>query len=164
MSPETHPAEELWQQLAQQRLRLADTVSINSLSYRGQNWYLLRNQLDHQQMRVNERTYQILSRLDGQQTLAEATEPFLADNMNQAIRQGLIGALLQLHAADMLTSDSPRNLQALVAEQRRRQRQKALSRWFRLLSPRLPLIDPDQFLGRTVRGVSWMLHPAMLVQ
>lgn len=157
-----HPSEHLWQQLANQRLSLLDTISVSSLSYRGQNWYVLRNQLDHQQMRVNERTYEILSRLDGQRTLAQASQSLLTENTDDTARQGLLGVLLQLHAAGMLVADSPQNLHALVEQQRYRQRQKTLSRWLRLLSPRLTLLDPDRFLGRTLPLVSWMLHPFML--
>lgn len=157
-----HPSEQLWQQLSAQRLRLLDTVSINSISYRGQNWYVLRNQLDHQQMRINEQTQELLSRLDGRRTLAQAVEPLLTEDADETTRQGLLAALLQLHASDMLASDSPHNLQALVEKQRRQQRQKTLSRWFRLLSPRLPLLYPDRFLSRTLSWVRWMLHPAML--
>ena len=157
-----HPSEQLWQQLAPQRLRLQDTVSIDCLSYRGRNWYLLRNQLDRQQIRVNERTQQVLSRLDGQRTLAQAVESQLSGDADATTRQGLLGILLQLHAAEMLTSDLPQDMQALVAQQRRRRRQRVRSRWFRLLSPRLPLFDPDRFLSRTLFRVSWLLHPAML--
>ena len=157
-----NPSEQLWQQLAPQRLRLRDTVSIDSLSYRGRSWYLLRNQLDRQQMRVNKRTQQMLSRLEGQRTLQQAAEPLLNSDVDAVTRQELLGVLLQLHAAEMLTSDLPQNMQALVAQQGRRRRQKAISRWFRIMSPRLPLFDPDHFLSRTLDRVSWMLHPITL--
>lgn len=153
--------EQRWQQVAAQRLKLRDTVSVDRLRYRGVNWYVLRNQLDRQQFRVDAGTYRLLSHLDGQRTLAESVALLSAGEQGSTDRNALLALLLQLHTAEMLASDAPQDPAMLVGQRRRRQGQASRARWFRLLSPRFALLDPDHFLERTLGRVRWVFSPVV---
>jgi putative peptide zinc metalloprotease protein len=158
------PAAGLWERVAGLRFRLRDSVSVDTLNFRGRNWYLLRNAFNRQQFRLSQGVYDLLAQMDGRRTLAQvcavgsATAPPAA-----AMQREVLTALTQLQAAGMLTSDAPGDVGSLIAQQRGQRRRKRLARWMRLLSPRLALIDPDRFLTRTYPAVAWLLHPAMLL-
>ena len=66
------PGAALWARLADQRLRLRDTVSVHPHRYRGRLWFLLRDTLGKQQFRLSRGIYDLVARLDGRRTLAEA--------------------------------------------------------------------------------------------
>ena len=138
----------LWQRMAGLRLHLRDTVSVHEHRYRGRHWYLLRDTLGKQQYRLSQGVYQLIARLDGRQTLAEAYARFTAGRPTQVDPQPeLLSTLTQLHAAGLLAADSLKDVGPLIAQQRQQRRKRNLSRWLRLLSPRMPLVDPDRFLG-----------------
>ena len=146
------------------RLHLRDTVSVHEHRYRGRHWYLLRDTLGKQQYRLSQGVYQLIARLDGRQTLAEAYARFTAGRPAQLDpKPELLSTLTQLHAAGLLAADSLKDVGPLIAQQRQQRRKRNLSRWLRLLSPRMPLVDPDVFLGRTLPWVGWFFHPAALL-
>jgi putative peptide zinc metalloprotease protein len=150
----------LWQRLAGLRFRLSDHVTVDPLRFRGSRWYLLRNGFNRQQLRLSERLYALVERLDGRRTVTQVMDGLAKPGEAEtAQKQEVISALTQLQAANMLTSDAPPDVAALLARQRQQQRRQRLARWLRLLSPRLPLIVPDAFLERTLPLVRWMLHP-----
>ena len=157
------PSTILWERMAGLRLHLRDTVSVHEHRYRGRHWYLLRDTLGKQQYRLSQGVYQLIARLDGRQTLAEAYARFTAGRSTQVDPQPeLLSTLTQLHAAGLLAADSLKDVGPLIAQQRQQRRKRNLSRWLRLLSPRMPLVDPDAFLGRTLPWVRWFFHPAAL--
>ncbi len=154
----------LWQRMAGLRLHLRDTVSVHEHRYRGRHWYLLRDTLGKQQYRLSQGVYQLIARLDGRQTLAEAYARFTAGRSTQVDPQPeLLSTLTQLHAAGLLAADSVKDVGPLIAQRQQQRRKRNLSRWLRLLSPRMPLVDPDQFLGRMLPRVGWFFHPAALL-
>jgi len=149
-----------WVTLSRQRLQLNDSVSVDELRYRGQRWYLLRNHLSRRQVRLSAPVFRVLAQLDGKRTLAEACGDEPCDT--PLAQQQLLNTLMQLQEAGML--DMPGgDIQALLAQRRRQRRMARISRWLRLLSPRLPLFDPDRFLDRTLPALNWLFHPLSLL-
>ena len=163
-APVDEPAAQLWRRLAGQRLRLRDTVSVHEHRYRGRPWFLLHDALAGKQYRLSAAVYRFVARLDGRRTLDEALQGL-------AMQRGaapdstpeLMGTLTQLHAAGLLAGDGVQDVAPLVARQRQQRRRRGLLRWLRLLSPRLPLVDPDAFLTRTLPWARPLLHPLALV-
>ena len=152
--------DDLWQRLSGVRLRLRDTVSVHALEYRGRAWYLLRDALSSQQFRLNGAVYAVLAELDGRRTLAQAWQRHVGQSEGSGgNKTDLLNALLQLQAAGMLDAGPTMDAAALVGRQRRQRRQQGLARWLRLLSPRLPLVEPDHFLTRSLPLVGWVFHP-----
>lgn len=153
----------LWDRLSGSRLRLRDTVTVGRLTYRGRPWFLLRDKLGGQQFRLSQAVYEVVGALDGRRTLAQVWSQLADRPGDPAQRQEeLCSVLLQLQGAGMLDSGTASDAQPLIARQRRQRRQRVLSRWLRLLSPRLSLLDPDRFLQRSLPWVAWCFHPMAL--
>ena len=158
------PTASLWERMADQRLHLRDTVSVHEHRYRGRAWYLLRDTLGKQQYRLSRGVYQLIARLDGRQTLSEAYARFAAGRQIQGEpTPELLTTLTQLHAAGMLAADLPTDVGPLIARQRQQRRKQNLSRWLRLLSPRMRLVDPDRFLERSLPWAGWFFRPVALL-
>ena len=158
------PGAALWARLADQRLRLRDTVSVHQHRYRGRLWFLLRDTLGKQQFRLSRGIYDLIGRLDGRRTLAEvlAADSKQSDSLAE-IPIELMTTLTQLHAAGLLASSSTGEVGPLIAQQKLMHRRNRFSRWARLLSPRMPLLDPDLFLRRLLPWVERLFHPFVLV-
>ena len=156
-------SEDLWQRLSGLRLRLRDTIDVHALEYRGRPWYLLRDGLSGQQFRLSRAVYAVLADLDGRRTLAQAWQRHAGHHEGfDGNTDDLLNALMQLQAAGMLDAGPPTDAAALVARQQRLRRQQGLARWLRLLSPRLPLVEPDGFLTRSLPLAGWVFHPRAL--
>ncbi len=156
-------SDDLWRRLSGVRLRLRDTVSVHALEYRGRPWYLLRDALSSQQFRLSGAVYGVLSALDGRRTLAQAWQRHAGQSEGtDSNRNDLLNALMQLQAAGMLDAGPTTDAAALVARQRSQRRQQGFARWLRLLSPRLPLVEPDRFLTRSLPLAGWVFHPLAL--
>ncbi len=153
----------LWERLSELRLRLRDTVTVDALTYRGHTWYLLRDTLSGQQFRLDQAAYDVVAELDGRRTLAQAWAGLPASTERADQQEDMCSVLLQLQGAGMLDVASVADAQALIARQRRQRRQRVLSRWLRLLSPRLSLVDPDDFLLRSLPLAAWFFHPLALL-
>ena len=98
-APQADPAAMLWARLANQRLRLRDTVTVHEHRYRGRRWYLLRDTLAKQQYRLSRGVYRLIERLDGRKTLAEAYARLDAGGPGRdGAPPELLTTLTQLHA------------------------------------------------------------------
>ena len=153
-----------WQRLAKSRPRLRDTVTIDTVVYRGQPWYLLRNPFGRAQLRVGFQLYRILCRLDGERTVESVWHDVVGDTGDALdLRDDLVGVLHRLYLSDMLATtetDTPlarADLSERLGDTQRR------GRWRRWLSPRLPLIDPDRGLQRLAGHAGWLFHPALML-
>lgn len=149
----------IWQQLAPLRLRLRDTVQTAPLTFRGQSWCLLHDNLERLQFRVRGAVAERLLQLDGRRTLAEV---FDADG-STAPGDDTLAAITQLHASGMLVGDSGNAPGRLLQRQREQRARSRMARWMRLLSPRFALLDPDRFLAAIAPWTAWLFHPASLL-
>lgn len=138
-----------WYRVAELRPRLRSHVRVHRHHYRGELWYVLEDRVSRRMHRFNPAAYYLIGLMDGQRSVQEiwdcAAHRFGDDVPSQ---QEAIQLLGQLHAAEVLQSDVAPD----VAELLRRTRKGRPSLWLQnLRSPlaiRLPLFDPDRFLGR----------------
>jgi putative peptide zinc metalloprotease protein len=156
--------ERAWQRLAAARPRLRDTVTIDTVVYRGRPWYLLRNQFGRAQLRVDFPLYRVLSRLDGQRTVESALREVASDAGDaMALREDLVAVLHRLYLSDMLAATEMDTAMARAELSDRQRTRGRPGRWRRWLSPRLPLVDPDRLLQRLADRAGWLFHPAVLL-
>lgn len=153
--PAEAPAAAIDERLAGLRLSKPETVSVHRVEYRGRPWYLLQDALGRRQVRISETAHALVSALDGRRTLAQVCE-------RQACDPQLNAVLLNLIDAGLLVTERP-SVDALLARQALQRRQRRMMRWMRLLSPRIPLIEPDAFVQRVLPWVGWLFHPWSLV-
>ncbi len=139
----------LWEHIAQLRPRLRGDVQLYPQVYRGERWYVLHDQSAAQYMRLNERAYAVLGRLDGDLTLEEILEHANEEETREPLSQDEVGALIgQLNSAEVLRDGLPINAQDVFRQyksQQRRRRQRSL---MNPLSIKIPLFDPDRLLNK----------------
>ncbi|NND90421.1 MAG: HlyD family efflux transporter periplasmic adaptor subunit [Granulosicoccus sp.] len=156
-------ASQLWQQMEGLRFRLSDCVSVNVLDYDGRSSYLLQSAFTRQKLRLSQGIYRLLMKFDGRRTLGQiCAAPEASEEPTPARQQEIVSALTQLQAAGMISSDKPREITALIRQGQGERREKQFAKYMRLLSPRLPLVDPDRFLAHTFPWIRWLFQPLFL--
>lgn len=122
--------------------------------YRGNIWYVLRDDASGRTHRFSPIAHDFIARMDGKRTVQEIWS--LTENApdDEALTQDEVLELLgRLHGADLLIADITPDSQELLQRFRTREQQKWKSKLWSPLSIRIPLIDPDRFLDRTLHWV-----------
>ena len=149
-----------WPRIAALRLRLRQHVHLYPQCYRGERWYVLRDESSGRFLRFNEGAYAVVGQLDGEQTLEQIRER-LQTAMGPAAPDvdEITGVVMQLFAIDALSSGLPADTRALFERYLRQRR----IRWQRsLMNPlalRIPLFDPDRLLERLLPWVRPLFSP-----
>src|SRR5690606_16396112 len=95
--------------------------------------------------------YLLIGRLDGTHTVQELWERIVDELGEDAPSQDdVIAALGQLHGADLLSSDVAPDTAELFVRQKKQRRQVWMQNLKSPMSLRIPLIDPERFLNRTM--------------
>ena len=140
-----------WYRVAQLKPRLRGHAQIHRHEYRDELWYVLQDHAKGRYYRFTPATYQVLGRMDGKQTVQQlwelASEELGDDGPTQDEVLQLFG---QMHSADVLICDVPPDTAELLRRSEKIHRSTWLQRLKTPLAIRIPLIDPDRFLTRTV--------------
>ncbi|WP_148312711.1 DUF1152 domain-containing protein [Marinobacter similis] len=153
-----------WPLLAKLRPKLRKHVTTHSQQYRGERWYLLRDQSSNRHMRFSAPAYEFIGRLDGELTVEEIyhkVEQILGED--SLTQDEIVLILTQLFAMDLLRSELPTEAKEFFnrfQNERRLRRQRAV---VNPLSIRIPLLDPDAILNRFILGsAQFFLEPVSL--
>lgn len=145
---------EQWSHVAKLRPKLQKHVSAHAQEFRGARWYILSDAARGRHLRFNAAAYEFVGRLDGQQTVEEIYQSIAGSLGSEApTRVEILAILTRLLQVEVLVSGLPSDVKQLF---RNNQIEKSSSRIKRFLNPlaiRFPLIDPDQFLNRTITSV-----------
>ncbi len=137
--------------------RLRQPIRVSRQRYRGKAWYLVHDPLTNRVQRFSPTAWWLASQFDGAGSVDGIWQRALRELGDHAPSQDdVIGWLAQLHQADLLVSQASPDAAELLDRHRRQARPKWLSGLANPLSVRLPLWDPDAFLGTTLpllRGV-----------
>ena len=150
-----------WYRVSLSRPRLKAHAQIQPQRFRGQLWYVLRDPQQGSFHRLSESAYLAVSLMDGEHTV-EGVWHALGERLGdeQPTQDELVRLLRQLHATDLLASDSLPDLQELVRRRAEQAQRKRLARFRNPISIRLSLFDPNRFLGRTLPWVAFVFSPA----
>lgn len=152
-----------WFRVAALCPRLRHPIRVSRQRYRGKPWYVVHDPLTNRVQRFSPNAWWLASQFDGGNSVDGVWQRALRELGDHAPSQDeVIGWLAQLHQADLLVSQASPDAAELLDRKRKQDRPKWLSGLVNPLSVRLPLWDPDAFLGRTLpllRGVftSWGL-------
>ncbi len=140
-----------WFKVAKLRPRLRSHARVHRHRYRGTTWYVVDDGVGRRAHRFTWAAYMLIGRMDGQRTLDEIWHELVQELEDEAPTQDeVIGILGQLHSADLLRSDSSPDTAELL-ERHGKQRKQLLSQNLKSpMSLRIPMIDPDAFLNRTI--------------
>lgn len=157
-----------WPLLAKLRPQLRQHACTYPQTYRGQRWYVLRDQSTGCFLRFNASAYEFIGRLDGDLRVEGIWRQICDMSTEETLTQDdIVLILTQLFAVDLLKSDLPTDAKAFFE---RFQQQRRLTRRRAIMNPlaiRVPLLDPDQLLNRLLpwvkplfsraAGVLWLL-------
>ncbi|MGI9341846.1 MAG: peptidase M50 [Gammaproteobacteria bacterium] len=155
---------QLWYRVADVRPRLRRETAFVAHEYRGQTWHVLKDRSSARSHRFAPSAHHFIRLMDGTRTVDEVwrlTEERFGDDaptQDQAIE-----LLAQLHRADLLRVDNGKVPPAIDELLQRHQSGKSRAWKQRLASPlslRIPLLDPNAFLDRTIERVRPLLTRA----
>jgi putative peptide zinc metalloprotease protein len=144
-----------WYRVADLKIRLRRHTNIHRHSYRDRTWYVLQDRMTGQFHRFTPEAYELIGRMDGSRTVQQiwdATCAALGDLM--PTQREVIGLISQLHQAGAIQGDRAADIAELEGRSRRLKRQKIIQKLMSPLGLRIPLFDPENFLGRTARYVA----------
>ena len=140
-----------WYRVAGLKPRLREHVRVRLHRYRGQPWYVISDGLRNRVHRVSPAAYVLVAGMDGRKTLDSLWTDAAVSLGGQAPTQDQVIELLgQLHTNDLVAGDIPPDARDLFERQGKAQKSKL---WQWILNPlamRIPLVDPNEFLTRTL--------------
>lgn len=146
-----------WFNVARLRPTLKGHVRVRRHRYRGRRWYVIDDGAAGRAHRFARGAYLLIGRLDGAHSVEELWTALVDEIGEEAPSQDdVIAALGQLHAADLLASDALPDTDDLVKRQKKQRRQLWVQNLKSPMSLRVPLVDPDAFLNRTMPWLRWL--------
>lgn len=145
-----------WHSVADLRPRLMPQARIHRHVYRGQVWFVVQDQSGGQYHRLSKAAYQLVLAMDGAQTVQQLWQ--LANqsgNAEACTQNDMVDLLVQLHAADLLQTDTHPDSAALLHRYRKKRSARFKELLLNPMSLKLPLLDPDAFLQRWAPSVAW---------
>ncbi len=151
MVVESKTFSESWHRVAGQRVALHSAVRVRRQLFRGERWVVLENPFSNQFFRLRPEAYEFVARLRPDRTVEEVWKECLEHRPELAPGQeDVIRLLAQLYRANLLqyqvASDSAQLFQRHKVKRERELRARLLN----LMFIRIPLLDPDAFLRRTL--------------
>lgn len=148
--------EQLWCALQDTHLRLADHVEFGEQIQRGQVWVVIHDPVRNLSYKTTPEIHQLLSSLDGQQTLREilTQRPELAKLFTD--QTAALHTLAQLLETGLLQGDLHNDYADDIAKHRDKQRTLGRMRWQRPWMLKLPLFNPDAPLSWLYRK-TWFI-------
>ena len=157
MAVERPTFHEAWYRVASLRPRLQTGVKVYRQHFRGQLWYVLENPSNNKFSRLSPEAHRFIAMLDGKRTVAKVWHICNEQAGDRAPTQGEIIQLLgQLYCSNLLYAEVPPDTESLFQRYRQRVRREVQGYLMNLLFIRIPLLDPDHFLGRWVGVVGWI--------
>ena len=148
-----------WYRVAELKPKLRHQVRFHRHEYRGEIWYALEDASSGRYHRFGLSAYQIIGRMDGERCLND-----IWDSLNSRLddevpsQDEIIQLLGQLHAADLLLCDVPADAEEVLLRNSERKLGKLKSRLVNPVAQRIPLWDPNRFLGHISPWFRWLNH------
>ncbi len=147
-----------WYRVAELTPRLRGHARIHRHRYRGRVWYMLEDLSNQRFHRFPATANAVIGLMDGERSVDDvwrvATDTLGDDAPTQDEMIRLLG---QLHSADVLQCDVPPDTAELFERQHKRETKELRSKLMNPFAIRIPLLDPDRFLVRTLPWVRPLL-------
>lgn len=132
--------------------RLRGHVRIHRHTYRGSVWYVFEDRVAGRHHRFNAAIYRVIHLMDGRRDMDAIWALLVADlNDDTPTQDDIVRLLGQLHGADLLLADITPDVAELFERRNKQQRRRWMGRVGNPIALRIPLVDPDRFLGRLAR-------------
>ena len=140
-----------WYRVAELKPRLRSHAEIHRHDYRGKVWFILQDHAAGRSHRFSPAAYRFIGMMNGKHTVQQLWDAINTEAGDLAPTQDEVIRLLgQIHAADALICDVTPDSRELFRRYQRQERQKLKQRLWTPMAIRIPLIDPERFLQRTL--------------
>lgn len=158
MNPAPATFSESWYRVASQRLSLRASVKVQRQRHRGERWVILQNPLNNQFFRITPAAHEFVARLSPERTVEEVWKECLERFPDEAPGQeAVIQLLAQLYQANLLHYEQAADAAELFKRYEKTRKRELRSRLMNIMFIRIPLLDPDRFLVRTLPAAGWLL-------
>jgi len=149
-----------WYRVAPLKPRLRAHVEVHRQRFRGDTWFVLQDLHSGKYHRITPAANFILALMNGQRTMHEIWETACRRFEDDPPTQSeTIKLMTQLHRSDLIASDLPPDMEEIGRRHAKQERQTMIARIKNPMALRLPLFDPDRFLGATVGLVRFLFTP-----
>jgi len=146
------PLSPAWYRVAKLQPRLRSHARIQRHEYRGERWYVLTDQLSRRAHRFGPAAHFVLGLMNGRRTVEAIWQAALERFGDEAPSQDDVIQLMgQLHAADVLQCEVSPDVDELLRRSQQLGRRQRLAKLMSPLAVRIPLLDPERLLERTLR-------------
>lgn len=154
---------ESWYRVADLRLSLRPHVTVRRQYFRGELWHVVQDPMTNQFFRMSPASYRFVARLRIDRRLEDCWKESLEADADEAPGQeDVIQLLAQLYHANLLLYSGPADSLRLFERYRKRKQRELKSRLTGIMFARFPLLDPDDFLRRSLPFVAKLISPAGL--
>ena len=139
-----------WYRVSTLRPKLRQHVQIHRHRYRGNVWYMVQDHSTGQFFRFSPEAYVVVGLMEGESTVAEIWNKaceILADNM--PTQDEVIFLISRLYQANVLTTDISGDSREWLERFQDKKRRKIIQAIKSPLSIRIPLLDPEKYIGKT---------------
>jgi len=151
---------ESWYRIANQRIYLRASVKARRQMFRGERWIVLENPFSNQFFRLRPAAYEFVARLRPEKTVEEVWKECLEKFPDEAPGQeAVIQLLSQLYLSNLLQYDLAADSAKLFERYQKTRQRETRARLLNIMFMRFPLLDPDQFLVRTMPMAKLLISP-----
>jgi len=144
-----------WYRVANVKLSLRSHIHVHQHKYRGNTWYILRDDSSGRHHRFNTAAYDFIRQIDGKNTVNDIWEVLQESQGDDAPTQEEVIQLLgQLHYSDHLLANLAPDVQEIISRRAKERSRMLFSRMSNPMSIRMPVLDPDKFLTRWMSVVN----------
>jgi putative peptide zinc metalloprotease protein len=144
-----------WYRVAYLKPRLRSGVRVSRQPVRGQTWYVLTDPVSGRHYRFNGLAYALIASCDGHLTIDDLwARRVEADGDDAPTQAQAIEVFSQAFGANLLAGDIAPDAGAVMKAQGRRRARRHRAA-LNPLSFKVPLWNPDAFLGTQVKHVAW---------
>ncbi len=153
-----------WYRVANIVLSLRSHIHVNRHVYRGNTWYIIRDDASGRHHRFNEEAYNFIQLINGKNTVNqvwEALHQTLGDDA--PTQEEVIQLLGQLYFSDHLLAELAPDVEEIIDRRSKEKNRMLLSRMSNPMSIKIALLDPDKFLSRFFPFVKPLFSPLAVI-
>jgi putative peptide zinc metalloprotease protein len=155
---------ETWHRVARARLGLLPSVAVHKQRFRGADWFVLRDTYTQRFFRVSPQAYRFIARLTPDRTVDDLWREFVERHPGDAPGQeDVMQVLAQLHHSNLLYYGNRPDSLAIFNRYREHRQRELRGKLLGFLYVRIPLWDPNDWLGRIRPFVHLMTSTPVMV-
>jgi putative peptide zinc metalloprotease protein len=160
MAANSQTFSESWYRVANERICLRAGINVRRQNFRGERWIVLENPFSNQYFRIRPEAYEFIARLRPDRTVQEVWKECIDRFPDTAPGQeAALQLLSQLYLTNLLQYDVATDAARLFERYQKNRQRETKARLLSIMFMRFPLLDPDEFLVRTLPFVRKLISP-----